>query len=335
VNGLILALLLSAAPMPVEQYVGALERIDSLLASDQLTAAQTEARGLIGVTIASSQGTFRSDRALLAAIANASRAEGPHRARLMFAIDELRRATGMETGRADPKLLERIAAEQAVPELPKGGEIRTTAEVEPPPLFERIVQGIDDAWEWVLKQLGRLLRWILDLFPRGQPGSGSGSLRWIVLTVVIAILAVILILALMVLRRSRAAETETAETSEPLGSRQDEDPLSRGAHEWERYAAQLAGSARFREAIRAWYHAVLVTCYAAGVLHFRKGRTNWEYIASLAPSLAWRADLIALTRQFETEWYGRAESTRERHDDCRELAQRIIAAIQRELRGAA
>ena len=80
---------------------------------------------------------------------------------------------------------------------------------------------------------------------------------------------------------------------------------------------------------------MLVNCYAAGILHFRKGRTNWEYIASLAPTLPWRAGLTALTRRFEQEWYGADESSAEAHDECRKLAQRIIASLGRELRGAA
>lgn len=332
-KALVLAMLL-ATPLTVEQYVGALERIDTLLASQQLAAAQSEARALMNAEVVWARGRFKTDGALLGAIANASRAEGPHRARLLFAIDELRRATGMESGRADRKLLERIAAEQHVPPLPKGGEIDTTIDAELP-LFERVAQALRDAYEWVVEKLGKLLEWFLDLFPRPRTEGGSASLRWIVITVAVTIVIIILILAATVLRRSRAATPEETQTSAPIGSRRDEDPLSRGATEWERYAEQLASDGRFREAIRAWYHAVLVTCFAAAILHFRKGRTNWEYIAVLAPSLAWRVDLIALTRLFEQEWYGLHESTREAHEECAELAQRIIGAIQREMRGAA
>jgi hypothetical protein len=122
-------------------------------------------------------------------------------------------------------------------------------------------------------------------------------------------------------------------TSVPFGSKRDEDPLSRGAMEWERYAIQLAAAGRFREAIRAWYHAVLVTCYAAGVLHFRKGRTNWEYVATLAPSLPWRPEMIRLTRRFEREWYGSDESTLGALDDCGASARAILESVRE--RGAA
>ncbi len=335
-SGFILALLLTATPLTVEQYVGALERIDALLATNQLAAAQAEARALTGRDVAWSEGTFRTDGALLSSIVAAQRAEGPHRARLLFAIDELRRAAGMETGRADPGLLARIAAEQHVPELPAGGDIPTTVDSDAP-LIQRIAETLADIVAWLDKKLGQFVDWLLDLLPRRRQGEAgmSGSTTWIVLIMVAIIVAIILLLAVTVLRSSRAAVPEAAQTSVPLGSRRDEDPLSRGAAEWERHAAALANAERFREAIRAWYHAVLVTCYAAGILHFRKGRTNWEYISSLAPALAWRADLIALTRRFEREWYGADESTGEAYDECRELAQRITAAIRHELRGAA
>src|SRR5207244_5595400 len=119
----------------------------------------------------------------------------------------------------------------------------------------------------------------------------------------------LVVLALEVVRRSRRRELVAVATSDPVASRADEDPLSRAANEWERYAAQLAAAGRIREAIRAWYHAVLVTLYGAGILHFRKGRTNWEYISTITPTIPWRGDFVKLTRRFEHEWYGSANSS--------------------------
>jgi hypothetical protein len=117
--------------------------------------------------------------------------------------------------------------------------------------------------------------------------------------------------------------------SDPIASKRDEDPLSRGATEWERYAAQLAASGRIREAIRAWYHAVLVTLYAAGILHFRKGRTNWEYVAALSPEIAWRSEFVTLTRRFEEEWYGRERSAIEALEDVSGHAREILDIVRR------
>jgi len=323
------------AAIPLEEYVRALETIDTRLAARELGAAQDGARALMNVDVVWTKGKFQSDAAMLGAIVKARRTEGPHRARLLVTIGELRRAAGMETAGADRKALEQIAAEQEPPALPAGGELKLDTEADLP-LLEQIVESIGDALQWIGDMLRKILDWILDLLPRsGRGGSMTPGLRWIVIGVVSLIVLLIIILAFNVIRRSRAAASDSTQTSAPLGSSRDSDPLSRGATEWERYAADLTAAGRHREAIRAWYHAVLVTCYAAGILHFRKGRTNWEYIATLAPTLGWRAMLIALTRRFEQEWYGHDESSIDALEDCSESAQSILGAIRNEMRGAA
>lgn len=337
---LLLAIVLVTATgafgLPIGDYIATLERIDAQLGAGQLQSAQSEAATLAGARIVWPKGTFTADASLLAMIAEAPRAEGPHRMRLTATIAELRRTTGMSGTQADRKLLEQIAAEQEPPELPKGGVVPTKFRRDVP-LLERVAESIANAIEWIGKKLRRLYRWIVDLLPRQrvEPGGGTPGLHWMVWAVVGAILLVILYLAVDVIRRSRAATPESVETGTPIGSRQDEDPLSRGAMEWERYAADLANGGRYREAIRAWYHAVLVTCYAAAILHFRKGRTNWEYIASLAPSVPWRAAFIELTRRFEQEWYGSLHSTDDAYEDCSTRARSILDALRDEMRGAA
>jgi hypothetical protein len=326
-----------AAPLAVGDYIQRLESIDALLATNALAPAKVEASALIGTEVTWARGKFLADTSVLQAILDAGSAEGPHRARLMAAIVELRRASGMESARGDRRLLERIAAEQDVPELPEGGAIPTKLDRDVP-MFERIARAIGEMLHWVSEQLRKFLEWLLDLLlqRRAKENGSSATMRWIVYAVVALIVLVVLWLAIGVLRRSRASTTTVSiETGTLLGSKADEDPLSRGATEWERYAAELAKAGRFREAIRAWYHAVLVTSYAAGILHFRKGRTNWEYLALLAPSLPWRADMIELTRRFEREWYGSLHSTQEALDDCSEFAERIIDMLRRDMRGAA
>jgi len=322
----LLLLTTNASAMPIEDYIASLERIDTLLALNQRDAARNEGVTLKDAEVVWAKGKFKADASLLADIANGKRA------RLIATIAELRRVTGMSATQVDRKLLQQIAAEQEPPELPKGGLVPTS----PPrdvPLLERIANSIADMLEWLGDKIEEFLDWLFDLLPRRRNAAGqpTAGLHWIVWAVVGAILLVILYLAFDVLRRSRARGPAEVETSAPIGSKQDEDPLSRGATEWERYAGELASAGRFREAIRAWYHAVLVTCYAAGILHFRKGRTNWEYIASLAPSLEWRPDAIELTRHFEQEWYGALQSTRDAYDACCERARSVLDA----LRGAA
>ena len=327
---LLLLFALPAAAMPIAEYIAALENIDALLESIQVDAAKTAATALRDVDVEWAKGKFKADASLIAEVEKGSRT------RLISTINELRRATGTSSAQADRKLLEQIAAEQEPPALPQGGLVPTKLNRDVP-LLEEIATAISDMLEWIREKLEQFLDWLFDLVPRRRAADGTPTpgLHWMVWVVVGAILLGILYLAIDVLRRSRAAGPAEVETSMPIGSTRDEDPLSRGAMEWEKYANNLAAAGRHREAIRAWFHAVLVTCYAAGILHFRKGRTNWEYLASLAPSLEWRADAIALTRRFEAEWYGSLRSTPEAYETCSELAQSVLDALRREMRGAA
>ncbi|HEX2060888.1 MAG TPA: DUF4129 domain-containing protein [Thermoanaerobaculia bacterium] len=326
---LLLFFALDAHAITIDDYIGALSRCRTAIATQDFPAAHAEARALRGAAVEWPEGRFRADESLLAAIENARQKDLALLARLDVTLAELRHssATGAPP---DPKLLQQVAAEQAIPELAPGGTVATTLAGNTS-LLEQIAESIARVFRWIRDKIRDFLRWLRNIFRTEMRADGTRGMRWMVITITVAIAIVILLLAIQVIRRSRRAAKPSVVTSEPLASRRDDDPLSRGATEWERYAAQLASQGRFREAIRAWYHAVLVTSYSAGVLHFRKGRTNWEYVATLSPSLPWRPEMIELTRRFEQEWYGADHSTPDALEHCSGRAQRILAA----LRGAA
>lgn len=325
----LLAFPVRAETIRIEQYLASLQQLDQLLATNQRELARTEATTLAAYDVDSALGRFHADESLLGAIADSRESVPQLRARIASTVGELRRATGLGVTAADPRLLEEVTKSQEVEELEKGGEIEGPPNVEIP-LIERLLKSVDKILEWILEKLTRLFEWVLDLLPnRGNTKGATGGMRWIVLALALIILLVVVLLAFKVIRGSKAAEKTVAESSEPIGSERDADPLSRGANEWERYALKLGGEGRYREAIRAWFHAVLVTCYAEGILHFRKGRTNWEYISALSPAHAWRPDLITLTRRFEQEWYGSDASAIEAYEDCGARAQRILEALHR------
>lgn len=331
----LLTLAVSAAGQAttLSAYAGALERLHERLTARQYAEAKAEALQLKGVQVSWPGGTFRADDALLDEIAAASGTDRALLLRIEATVAELRAADARKGETPDPKLLRQVAAEQDVPHLVPGGEITTKVHAEIP-FFERIATAIEDILAWIGEKLEKLIDWLLDLLPRshrGGPGATAG-MRGIVWFLVALIVLVVGVLAWTVARRTKGAAAD-AGTSVPFGSRRDDDPLSRGATEWERYAAQLAAAGRHREAIRAWYHAVLVTSYSAGILQFRKGRTNWEYVATLPPSLPWRPEMISLTRRFEREWYGADESGREALEECREQAAVILESLRE--RGAA
>lgn len=309
-------------------YVQSLETMRNLIEANQLEAAKTEAAAWKDAEITWSGGTMRADGTLLDAVAALKRPDHQIVRRLETTIAELRASGALYAKPPDRKALQQVAAEQDVPELVPGGEVPTKIKAEVP-FLEQIANVIEAVYDWLDEMIGRILDWLLDLFPRStiaQPGATAGMRN----LVIAAVLLIVLLIILLAVRAKRSPKLATiVEASLPRGSKRDEDPLSRGATEWERYAAQLAAAGRFREAIRAWYHAVLVTCYSAGILHFRKGRTNWEYVSALAPSLPWRAEMIQLTRSFERQWYGADESTEEALDECSRRARSILESIRR------
>ncbi|HKS22537.1 MAG TPA: hypothetical protein VJZ76_07055 [Thermoanaerobaculia bacterium] len=316
----------SASAMTMADYVAALESIRALDAP----AARTQAQLLLGAGVESPAGRFTADGALLHEVmADPKKAQ----AHLDATIAALRARMPSASAPTDPRLLEKLRAEESVAPIKPGGEIKTMPADEKS--FEDAGNSLDKALKWVEKKLDKASDWFDRWWPKQKEKEDETKVRgtsprWLVTIIVIAILIVLGILAFEVVRRSRAAVPETdVVTSDPIESRRDEDPLSRGANEWERYAEKLAAAGRTREAIRAWFHAVLVTLYAAGILHFKKGRTNWEYISMLPPDVAWRGEFITMTRRFETEWYGHTESTTEALDDAAEGARRILDVVRR------
>lgn len=312
----------------LQSYVAQLDAMRVALHEHRVADAQQQAQALKGATIETSSGPIIADASLLNdVIANRVGAEG----RLAVTIAELRRSAPAAAPAGNNKLLEKLRRDETPSALKAGGEV-----AQPPvsnqPLIVRMAEMIQKILEWIGDKLARFWEWLEGLWPKAKvPGGQPASVRtkWTVGALVVAIVAVLGILAWEVIRRSKRNVSEAVVDSAPIASARDEDPLSRGANEWERYAAQLAAAGRIREAIRAWYHAVLVTCYGAGILHFRKGRTNWEYIGALSPELAWRGEFVALTRRFETEWYGRASSSRDALDECSARAERILDGVRR------
>jgi hypothetical protein len=317
----------SASAMTTNDYLAALDAIRSADAA----GARTQAQQLLGAEIESPAGRFTADAALLHEVMANPAAARPHLDAAISALRALAPRSG--NAAADAKLLERLRAEEKVQEMKAGGEIRTM------PADEKSIGeaagGLSSVWKWIARQFDKLANWFERWWPKDQEPKNKTKLhgvapRGLVTIIVIVIVLVLGVLAFEVVRRSRAAAPEAElVTSDAISSRRDEDPLSRGANEWERYAAQLAAAGRTREAIRAWFHAVLVTLYAAGILHFKKGRTNWEYIAALSPELPWRGEFVTMTRGFESEWYGRAQSSVDALDDAAGRAHRILDAVRR------
>ncbi len=319
----------AADTISVAGYRERLVGIQGRLRSGDWVGARQRAGRLLADQVAFGRETLEPDRSVLAPIARSSgpreaQAGGPALARL---IESLSPAPASRPVVADPAALEKVRARQAPPPLPAGGGIAgpkgatvlATAREFLQPIVDTVAEIGERFWDW----LDRLV-------PDRDGFSLREGIGLNLRTITGLVLAVAALLAWFGYRafRDRRRGREPAAFAVPLASAADDDPLSRESNEWERYARELAAAGRAREAIRAWYHAVLVTLFRAGALHHRRGRTNWEYISSLPSGLPWRAGFIDLTRHFEREWYGRDRSSDEALAAAEEMARGLLGAVR-------
>lgn len=316
------------------EYVQSLRVIHDALAAGRFAVASTTIASLDKViTISSGAIRFEPDRSLLRAAldsATKSRTDLVVVDRLAATIDALESGGIHASSKpSDPKLLHRVREAEKAGELKRGGELGDLPEASPTlgAEIERLYNKFND---WAAKKLEGLADWIANLWPKPRDDKkqqesffGVPVVVWIVTLLIVATL---LLVTLYVLRRSKRRVVPVL-SEQIAASARDSDPLSRESNEWERYAGELATSGRMREAIRAWYHAVLVTLYRAGILHYRKGITNWEYVSALSPSHDWRPSFVSITQQFDREWYGRRETTSDVLDACAANARAIMSAV--------
>jgi hypothetical protein len=315
--GLVFLVLLGQEGIPLDLpgYRASLGTIRTSLEAGDLPAARELARSLAGRPLAFSGREVWTDRGILRDV---EKVEGPSQARELLPrlgslIEGLRDLdpSAPPGGAPDPVLLARLRQEQREREARRGGELSERPGLDVPP---SILDRLQAAWDWIWDLGARVIRWLIKfLFSTGASNQApSDRTPLFVSLLVLLVIGGLAAIALVAWRRkgAGAGSSEAVSEASPM-SPKDEDPLSRTATEWELLAAELTQAGRFREAMRAWYHAVLVTLFRSGVLHYRRDRTNWEYAHSLSPELAWRPGFLEATRGFERVWYGRRDAPAE------------------------
>jgi hypothetical protein len=328
---LALSALYAGETMSPAAYRARLDELAEALATSDRAHAESIAEHIATAQVAWPAATLPGDPTLRTLVHDGALAEaGARVAALRAEIARLTAgaASGPAAEKADTTALAAIAERQAraAALLRRGGEIGGMP-LDPanlPASFnERMLRAIvwfgqlvRDCWDWFMRWFG----------PRdeahGHGGSGVSGVTFLVVGVLV-ILAVSL--ALLAWRR-RGAVSPPAAGDAPLPTQADADPRSRAADEWVRFAHELTAQGRYREAVRAWYHALLVECWSFGLLHHRVGRTNWEYALALSGDLPWRSGFHGLTRSFDLAWYGGrddAESARAFADEAQALLARL------------
>ncbi len=352
-------LLLCARALPgleigVPEYAQELRRLKTEIENADGDAVRERVRRLQEVRVRSGTQTFLVDRSIIGPLANresgrdALKTGGvsgdPHAgnrpprsevaAQTVGRIDLLLAELGrMEPSGAPPtptdiELFTRIREQHREEAMASGGDVGKADFDQLPeiPFWERIWRGLSKAASWVGKKLEKILEGLIDMLFSWNKGKGSWDLFGPFTIIGVLLFAGILALfTLDLIRKYRRPGPGDAPAPAPTRAvDHDADPVSRDMNEWERYARELACHGRYREGIRAWYHAALVALFRNGWLHYRKGRTNWEYCYALPVEADWRTGFIDMTHLFEREWYGRSESTQEELEACAVAARTIM-----------
>lgn len=318
-----------AEPLSIGAYREAITALEAALDRGDLGAARGGAQQLAGaLVVLPDGGTLTADPTLFAPLAEADSLATARQ--LAPRLGALRRAlAGLEIEPAlaiDRELLARLSAAEAE-RRPTGEGFEIGAEGS---MLQALGDLLRPVRDFLVKVWTEFWEWFADLFRRQSAEGGwlSGiSLPSLVTVLVIAFAVALALLAVRSWRGRRKAAQAPAGLPGPLDPA-DEDPLSRDEGGWRRYASELAAGGRTREAIRAWYHAVLVALYGRGLVSYRKGRTNWELVAALSPALAFRPAFIDFTRLFDREWYGLRQSPPEALTEAEELAEDLLGAIE-------
>ena len=328
-----LLVLLAAQNGPIElaEYRDRLGAIRTAIEQKDLEAVRAAARDLKALRVRHEGVEFAPDPTLLGPLSNAqdaavAREALPRIDALLAGLEAL--PTSAAPKAPDAALLERLRQDEAERRLDPGGAVGGPG-LHAPEIPKSFTERLMELLEEYGQRLGRFLMWLLRLlFGSGGAAAPGSTTPYLVAGLVVTVLGVLGIVAIVALRRRRAIVAPEALSEAPAMKTEDEDPLSRTATEWERFAAELMKGGRFREAIRAWYHAVLVTLFRAGALHYRKDRTNWEYAFALPSTAEWRPQFLEATRTFEREWYGRRATEAEIAEAYQQHARSILSGVR-------
>ena len=326
--GCVLGILTTAAAASSEQvprltraeYVASLRATEASLRAGDLDAARGHGGFLRGARIGDRGIDVGADESLLAPILGGGAFDPAAQAeRIAATVRALEQATAGAAA-PDAALLARIAESQRPRTLPRGG----SAGAMPPGVGvpDSALSRTGRAWRAIVEWLEE---WLKRFWPRRVVAEEKGSVTGPVIALMVAVMAALLLAAVRTLRRTSRAPM--AEAPATLESARDEDPLAREVSDWEKRAAELARAGRYREAIRASYHAVLALLFRSGRLHYEKGRTNWEYAERVPADAGWRRGFVELVRRFEQEWYGHDRSTAEAWTESSTHSRRLLESL--------
>ena len=200
------------------------------------------------------------------------------------------------------------------------------------------LQGVLD---WVGRQIGNMFDAIADFFrwlfsgfkspgqkappPTAPSGSfdwnfGLGSLSSVFTIAMIAVIAVVLIVIIAMIVKSIDTSKRRREgllsDSDDVLSDVTTPPGELAASTYESRALQFASAGNYRAAIRELLLGSMSWIERAGLIRYRKGLTNRDYVRSVWRRTDKREGYLATASQFEFVYFGRRTPTAEMFETC-------------------
>ncbi|MBW3565660.1 MAG: DUF4129 domain-containing protein [Acidobacteria bacterium] len=330
----LLAPSISAAEISLDGYRETLEAISADIRNERHGSALDRMNQLRSDRVRFGELTFVPDESLFATAGSEEVDLPALLARIDATVAALRSAErDVEAVRGGYEILDAERRSQELPALPGGGAAADLTIDRG--VWDDVTGWLTKAFAWISEKLEWLWDWLITLWPQTDARDPEGGVTLTVMMTTILIAACLLALVLMVIRRSRRRPEAAPVIVERIASVADHDPRSREESEWVGLARSLAAAGRHREAIRAWYNAILSTLIRTRRVAWIRGRTNWEYVEAVAASSRWKGDLVRLTAEFDREWYGNHEVDSTAYASFAETAAMILDSIDDQREGAA
>jgi uncharacterized protein DUF4129 len=162
----------------------------------------------------------------------------------------------------------------------------------------------------------------------GQPSRGSsssalgallGGLAGALRVVVWAALALVIVMVIVLVIRNRGRDAGPVEPPRSAIAREDgpaPTPGERPEGEFVQQALMHARAGRHREAIRQLLMGAMSVVERRGLIRYRKGLTNRDYLRAVAREPALRRALEPIVSAFDEVYFGRRGASAERFDEC-------------------
>lgn len=148
----------------------------------------------------------------------------------------------------------------------------------------------------------------------GAAGCGGQAVSGLLYVFVGLALAVVLgVIIYSLLRRQSRSRRRSGAADEALAAGLPRTPPGElPADAYLRRARELAAAGDFRQAVRQLLLGGMSWIERAGLIRFRQGLTNYDYVRVLGERPRERQGFLAVVRQFEEIYFGRREATAER-----------------------